>query len=256
MISEIHTGQFGISDILREGWRVYASKLTTILPIVLIIYGPFLLLLAFIPEKALTDSLGKVGFMLLQQGLFLVFGFVALISNVGIAHVVEKAVLGEDVTWRNALRFGASRWPAAFLTNLLASVILFGLMFLFLVPGIIWSVYYNFWIYAVANRGLSGKKALDYSKNLVKGQWWRVCGIQVVSFIIAGGIILAISQLLALILAGQLFAVMNSLVTFLIASVLSVILNVWFLNIDYLKHPTRDKENAPAIEEAPQADSG
>jgi hypothetical protein len=253
---EIHTRQFGIGDILQEGWRVYAAKLTTILPIVLIIYGPFLLLLAFIPEKDLTDSLGKVGFMLLQQGLFLVFGFVALISNVGIAHIVQETVLGRESTWQEALRFGASRWMAAFLTNLLASVILFGLMLLFLIPGIIWSVYYNFWIYAVANRGLTGKKALDYSKNLVRGQWWRVFGIQVLLLLITGAVTFAINQLLGLIPAGQVITVLTSLVTFLTASVLSVMLNVWFLNFDSLKHPTRDKENTPAIGEAPQPHPG
>ncbi|MHC1781383.1 MAG: hypothetical protein AB9891_01245 [Anaerolineaceae bacterium] len=247
MISDIRTRQFGLLDIMREGWRVYAAKLIIILPIVLIIYGPFLLLLALIPEKALTESLGKVGFMLLQQGLFLVFGFVALISNVGIAHIVEETVLGRESTWRGALRFGASRWMAAFLTNLLAGIILFGLLLLFLVPGIIWSVYYNFWIYAVANRALTGKKALDYSKNLVRGQWWRVCGIQVVLLLITGAVTFAINQLLALIPAGQVITVLTSLVTFLIASVLSVMLNVWFLNIDYLKNPIEEMENTALI---------
>jgi hypothetical protein len=159
MNSDLRTRQFGLGDIIREGWWVYSEKKSTILPIVLIIYGPFLILLALIPEQALTESLGQTGFILLQQFIFILIGFVALISNVGIAHVVEKTVLGETVGWRGALRFGAARWLAAFLTNLLASLILFGLMLLFLIPGIIWSVYYNFWIYAVANPRSLGQES-------------------------------------------------------------------------------------------------
>ncbi len=237
MHTDIHTRKFGLGDIIREGWRIYFEKKSTILPIVLIIYGPFLVLLALIPEQELTESLGQTDFILLQQFIFILIGFVALISNVGIAHVVEKTILGEAVGWRGALRFGAARWLAAFLTNLLASLILFGLMLLFLIPGIIWSVYYNFWIYAVANRGLSGKKALDYSKSLVKGQWWRVCGIQVVLMTIVGTATLLVNRLLALIPAPQAVTALNSLAAFLAASVLAVMLNVWFLNMDYLRNP-------------------
>jgi len=247
MNADIHTRRFGLRDIIREGWRVYFEKIPVILPIVLIIYGPFLVLLALLPEEALTDALGRTGFVLLQQLLFVVFGFVALISNVGIAHIVQETVLGHEVTWQDALRFGGSRWTAAFLTNLLASLILFGLILLFLIPGIIWSVYYNFWIYAVANRGLAGKRALDYSKSLVKGQWWRVCGLQVVLLIMAGAVTLAFNQLIGLIPAGQVVTVLNSLSAFLIASVLAVMLNVWFLNIDYLKSPSSGRKDLDQI---------
>jgi hypothetical protein len=246
MTADIHDTQYGLGKIIREGWRVYSSRVADILPVVLIVYAPFLALLAVMPEEALTESLGRTGFLFLQQSLFVLFGFIALISNVGVAHIVEKTVLGGHVGWRDALRFGASRWGSAFVTNLLAGLILFGLTLLLIIPGIIWSVYYNFWIYAIANRGLSGKKALDYSKNLVRGQWWRVCGIQITLFVLMGAVTLAANQLLALIPAGQIVHVLNSLLAFLAASVLAVMLNVWFLNIDYLRNPVADPGGDPS----------
>jgi hypothetical protein len=45
-----------------------------------------------------------------------------------------------------------------------------------LLGGIIWGVYYSFFVYAVALRQVSGKAALDYSKATVQGEWWRVFG--------------------------------------------------------------------------------
>ncbi len=38
-------------------------------------------------------------------------------------------------------------------------------------------VYYTFIQYVVALRGMGGKKALDYSKNLVKGHWGVWAGV-------------------------------------------------------------------------------
>jgi hypothetical protein len=55
--------------------------------------------------------------------------------------------------------------------------------------------------------------------------------------IIVGIVTLLVNRLLALIPAPQAVTALNSLAAFLAASVLAVMLNVWFLNIDYLRNP-------------------
>ncbi len=65
-------------------------------------------------------------------------------------------------------------------SSLLAGILLLGLFLLFIVPGIIYSVYWSFLLYAVLMRDLSGMPALNYSKELVKGNWWNTIGFSLV----------------------------------------------------------------------------
>lgn len=96
------------------------------------------------------------------------------LTVMALAKLIEESLTGNAITWQTALRAALSRLGALTWTGILAGLILIGLTLLLIVPGIIWSLYYAFFVFVVVLRGLSGKKALDYSKNIVKGQWWRV----------------------------------------------------------------------------------
>lgn len=55
----------------------------------------------------------------------------------------------------------------------------FGLMFLFfifIIPGIIFSVYWSFFILAIILKDKKYLSALNYSRDVVKGRWWKVFG--------------------------------------------------------------------------------
>lgn len=59
-------------------------------------------------------------------------------------------------------------------TALLVFLALVGWTLLFIIPGLIFSVYYLFSMQAVMLRGKHGWEAVKYSKALVKGRWWSV----------------------------------------------------------------------------------
>ena len=161
--------------------------------------------------------------------------FIGLIAAIAIAALVEQAVEGEHLAWSSALRYGLARWLPALGTELLGALIILGLTFLLIIPGIIWAIYYAFSLYAVALRNMRGRGALAYSKGLVQGQWWRVCGILLMTSLLGQIVLLAISALLLLIADNPVAEfIINSTID-VIAGFFTVVTVLFFLNTDYVK---------------------
>jgi hypothetical protein len=131
--------------------------------------------------------------------LFMTYVIFNFILNLSIAIITEKVIDQKDVSWLSAIKDASSKWGRALLTIILTSLILLGLSLLLVIPGFIYSVYYTFIMPVIALRGFFGKEALDYSKKLVEGQWWRVFGIQIVLSIILGIISMVINVPIGLI---------------------------------------------------------
>jgi uncharacterized membrane protein len=62
------------------------------------------------------------------------------------------------------------------LTQLLTALAILGLTLLLVVPGIIFAVYWAFTQQIATLTDKSGRDAMKYSKELVKGRWWKVVG--------------------------------------------------------------------------------
>lgn len=195
-MKNIATDTFFLEDIFEEGWRVFRAIFARCVPSV-IAFG-FLkgLLVAAaverIPAKELAARLVRMapaentlneaeladGILIRLTGLvdnfltYLVFS-VALLAVVKAA---ERAVTQRPFSPNEIMGEALRRWPRYLWTSFLAGFIILGLCFLFIVPGLIWSTYYLFVPYVVAVTSLSGKKALDYSKELVQGAFWRTIG--------------------------------------------------------------------------------
>lgn len=166
------------------------------------------------------------------------YGWVSPIATAAIGFVVEKAIQGQDTTWEEAIWHGLSRWPSGIATNIVAGLFLFGLAFLLVIPGVIWAVYYSFSIYAVALRGTWGEAALDYSKNLVQGQWLRVAGIWSVAMGASFGAPLIVGLpfwIVAAMSAVPVFVIVAVALSSVAIGLFTVVTVVWFLNLDYLK---------------------
>jgi hypothetical protein len=80
-----------------------------------------------------------------------------------------------------------------------------------------------------------GRGALAYSKGLVQGQWWRVCGILLMTSLLGQIVLLAISALLLLIADNPVAEfIINSTIDVL-AGFFTVVTVLFFLNTDYVK---------------------
>ena len=67
MNTPIKTQRFGVSDILGEGWRLYRTNFSNILLVVLCVYIPVNIILAFIPVNVLTENYGWNGIRLYTE---------------------------------------------------------------------------------------------------------------------------------------------------------------------------------------------
>lgn len=182
-----------LMDIFSQGWWLYWKNFPQLLPIVIIIYLPMnLLRYLFINPWAMT-SYADAGQLL--EMAFMIFGFVAMVG------VMEGAVYGQPLSWRAALHYAWLRWANAIGTMFRLLLPLLGWTLLWLPTSLfviffisnllIWPcvfvmligygklfVDYGFWLHVVALRRRSGGDALVYSKALITGQWWSICGCQ------------------------------------------------------------------------------
>jgi len=234
---ELADRSFDLHDVIATGWRVFCQNIRAILLIVLLIYVPINFGLSFVPVEHLIDEQGvrglRIYMKIIQLSEFL-FGVIAMMA---IARLVESSVCGQSTTWGDALRCALSRWGASVITGLLAGLIVLGMTLLLIVPGIIWSLYYYFFLFVVALRGLSGKAALDYSKSLVQGQWWRVFGYSCIIELFGFVIMMMLSAAFFFTPEARIFYIVSDTVVDIVSAVFLCMKVVFFLHLDYvLRH--------------------
>jgi uncharacterized membrane protein len=222
METNIKSKVLGVVELISEGWKVYFANIKTILPIVLCVYIPIELVVSFIPQDSQS-----------YDWILIALNIVGLIATLSIAVVTENAIEGESIDWNEALMLGLSKWTTAIGTGFLASVRIIGYSLIFILPGIIYSVYYMFVPYVVMLRDIGGKEALEYSKNLVEGQWWRIFGIAFVIGLLETVLSLGISYSVNLISDDWYFSIIPNFIDDVIASFSTVTFTLLFLNNDY-----------------------
>ncbi len=185
-MKSISTHQYFLEDIFAEGWRATSAIFTKCAPIV-IAFGFIMNLLSQMTihrfgldvpianwpkgmaECGLTQD--KVAALIGNLFSFLIFS----VARLSVVKCAERVVTQREISFVEALSEGLNRWPRYLWAGFLGGLIILGLCVL-IIPGLIWAIYYMFLPYVVSVTSLSGKKALDYSKSLVKGRFWRTIG--------------------------------------------------------------------------------
>jgi hypothetical protein len=214
-----------LGELFSSGWDIYKNNFWLIALITLIIYIPINIILNLAAPVEGIESLQM--YVRIANILDFLLGVIAVMA---IAYAVDRIVAGKKPKLWESFKSALLVWDKAILTSLLASLILLGLYVLLIIPGIIWSVYYTFFIYAVILKKLKYKTALNYSKGLVRGRWWRVLGISIIVSVgisVAAGIVSGIAAfagtLATNIIADCLFDIIYAL--------REVIMVVFFINL-------------------------
>ncbi len=233
MEHDIYSTRYDLGRVITLGWELFREHFASILPIVLIVYIPINIGLSFVPVDYLIEEYGLRGFTMYMRIIQLTEFFFGVVATLALATLIEAALAGQPITWQQALRHALSRWGASIGTGLLAGLIIVGLCFLLIVPGIIWGLYYSLFVYVVALRGLSGKNALNYSKSILKGQWWRVFGylaaIGILGFL-AG---IAVVALFYFTPDNMILNIVSDTLTDIVAALFMIMTCVFFLNNDH-----------------------
>jgi len=235
MDQDINLTRYGLGRVIAVGWEQYRSHFRSILAIFLIVYIPINIGLTFVPVDYLIDQHGLRGLKIYMKVIQLTEFFIGVLATMSLAKLIEGSMQGRPITWQQSLRHALSRWGASIITGLLAGLIILGMCLLLIVPGIIWGLYYSLIIYVVALRGLSGKQALDYSKAIVKGQWWRVFGYLLVINVlgVVAGIILTVPFLFTP--DSRILDVASSTLADLVSALFLAMTIVLFLNNDSIR---------------------
>jgi hypothetical protein len=147
----------GFGSLLSLTWKEYKKRVW--------IYAAITALPAAF--SIISQALGHLRFLILPAVFF--FGLWSSVSLLFAVKEREKAIGFKEsykMGWRKLLPYF---WTSLFLFLAIASG-----FFLFLIPGIIFSVWFVFSLYVLVAEGKAGKEALKRSKELVKGFWWSI----------------------------------------------------------------------------------
>lgn len=169
--------EYSLSHILVHSWQLYKNNFWLFIFLVAAIYLPIDILNFYAPDAVV----GLFSFLITP------------ISVMAIAYSVSQLLKSKKVTFQEAMSKALARLPWAIGTSILGTIFLLGLFLLLIVPGIIYSVYWAFALYAVMLHHEHGRGALAYSKSVVKGRWWKVLGYMFALGLLAGLLVMAIT---------------------------------------------------------------
>jgi hypothetical protein len=139
---------------------------------------------------------GQSSFNLSTAGLFVILLFLIVVAIVILLSVWMQVAMMYVVKERNnpmgvkqALSAGWSKISSFVWIGFLSCLAVLGGFILFIIPGIIFSIWFCMSTYVFVAEGVVGTKALSQSKQLVSGNWWGVLG----RFFVAGLIMMVVS---------------------------------------------------------------
>ena len=167
--------EYSFTELLSHSWNFFSENFIQILAITLIVFVPISLVHSVEPLFT-HDVEGNKLSDYFTISMLLEF-FLGIIAVMAIAIFVKTKTSGKKVDFKSALLKSIEKWPVAIGTNLLQTIFLLGLFLLLVIPGIYFGVYWAFSTLAVVLSDKRFKGAMDYSKSLVQGRWWRTLGI-------------------------------------------------------------------------------
>lgn len=186
----------GATAIFGQAWAIYKQRLGTFLGVMVI---PILIMIALVAVLAgggfLGVSLlsskfaaGGIGLLIVLAIAFFLVGFISQAwGQTALLYAIKDSQEGIGVV--EAYRRGWHKILSYWWVSLLAGFITMGGFLLFVVPGIIFAVWFSLAVFILIAEDLKGMNALLKSREYVKGKWggvfWRFFFIGGLSFIIA-----------------------------------------------------------------------
>jgi len=177
-----------IRGLFKRAWAVYKSRFRTLIGIaVWIVMGSFLLglftgFLVLIKKGMLPEYFNPsrdIPFILVIFTIGLLFVFWSAIALLFAIH--ER---GQRIGIIDSFRKAWHKLPSYIWILILLGLYILGGTILLIIPGIIFFVWFSFSSYVLVAEDIKGKQALARSQALVKGHWWKVFWILIISYAI------------------------------------------------------------------------
>ncbi|MDZ8081320.1 MAG: hypothetical protein RMX35_19925 [Nostoc sp. DcaGUA01] len=232
-LSELQSRKLGLLELISIGFDLYLKNFTLFLGLYCIIL-PFLIIFIFLSSSGVL--LSNPIFPILNF-LFSLFYFIVVQPSYTAAYsiLIEGLVLGQ----RPQLQVIVRRIVACILPfiglNIRFGINYFFRFLLLVIPGIIYLVNNGFYATAFILRDQRGKAALEYSKTLVKGNWWKVFFFYLITALINFGLLRILDKILNIAIVNNpiLVAVLSSVLTGLVGLGIGVSVILLFLNLEF-----------------------
>ena len=265
MYNHIRERRLEAKEIIAMSWGLFTENFQAFALTYMAICLPVSLLSMYIPPNIAKD---EQTFMLLSIGMFLLELCVAVpLALMAVAKLCDtiihsaasgKVLSSDDVMgeFKHSIEFAFGKVGSYLQTYILQLCIIIPLCFLFIIPGVIWMAYYFFAVFAVALRDKSGKSALDYSKDLVDGQWGAVLwmtarlGFNFSWRAVLVGLLYAVLVYLPLgFIAPEdstelITSIMDDVIMYALLPFLYVMHTIYFLNLDYLRSGSTERQDS------------
>lgn len=219
-------------ELLEKSWNLFKNGWRSLVPYMVLLFVPTLALsiLGIVGAKLATWSPNSVMptnvIVLVAYVASLVFSIWVTVALTKALGTLEAGAPAED--WQAVFNATAPHmWPFIY-TSILAGLVVIGGTLLFIVPGIIFAVWYAFVLYAVVLDDKRGMEALRASKAVVTGRWlaivWRLI-LPGVAFVIASAVlrlVIVVPLSLAIRDAANL-TIADNIITSLVSSIITPI---------------------------------
>ncbi len=185
----------GISNLFERTWETYKklfSVLAGIMAVSVIIGIVLAIVIAFLVAKDATIPLHALayaenievlyemlsGLSLLSIVLMILLIIVGVLVNTWIYLSLYYAIWKreENIDIKTALKNGFEKILSGFWINILVGLAILGGLVLFIIPSIIFAIWFAFSLYILVAENKKGTSALKRSRFLVQGRWLPVAG--------------------------------------------------------------------------------
>lgn len=231
-----------VGDYFDIGWEIFKDNLSSFLVLALFIDLPLGILQLFVPTIESVEEMAEISstFVLIFAILNIVLSLIGFLSS---SIITESAVLNQSIEIASAIKQGLARVIPSLLVAVVGTILVSIGFILLIVPGIYLANLLYFSLYAVALRGRS-LDAFPYSRDLVKGQWWKIfgrglligLGFAIVTFVLMFVFGFGTVVFSAIPFGGELVSIVGTVVTGLLGYLFVAVVTVFFLNVDYVRH--------------------
>ena len=162
------------ANLIKASFDLYKKHLPKFLEYSVLIYLPTLVaaLIAYLLTLAMDER--QLAYYFISGALLVVASLIAFWFSLAFIRIISNCYQGRasKPTRDEIIEALDILWPVI-LSSILAGLAVLGGFVLLIIPGIIFSTWFAFVIYAVALDGEKNTAALRASKRLVTGRWWE-----------------------------------------------------------------------------------
>jgi hypothetical protein len=196
---QLATAPQSIGGVLDAGFRLFKASLAQ--TFLLAALGA----LSYVPLGLLDPASGvhldDTGVIVaVALGVLALIAFGVATSGAIIARI-DAIARGRALSLQQALAVGVRRGPALFAASACYGLAVLAGTILALVPGLLFMISLAFAPYASVTEGLGAFASLRYSRQLVRGHWWRTAGLLTVISIVVFAIFAMLAVVVGIVAA-------------------------------------------------------